>query len=331
MNPVVRNILTKHFIDSNGDPNAAVLLACSGRSGSTWVSRVINYRNDFRMMFEPFREDLIPECIAFRLNQYIRPNDRSPEFLQPAKVVLAGRVRHDWIDRYNRRFFCQRRLVKDIRVNLFLKWLCVNFPHIPVVMLMRHPCAVALSRMALSWDMDLQARFLSQPALVEDYLAPFAGEMARAGTEWERQIFAWCVENYVPLAQCVPNDVHLTFYEDFCRAPEAELGKFAGFLRVRFDDHVRKEIATPSQTVRTNLDGQGYSSIVSGDDVVGGWRREVSPQQIKRAVEIVRMFGLDRIYGEEPMPLPDAKERAFIPADQHSSMNAGLRSSATGE
>jgi hypothetical protein len=125
--------------------------------------------------------------------------------------------------------------------------------------------------------------------------------------------------------------VHLTFYEDFCRAPEVEVGKLAGLLGVRFDEHVRKEIATPSQTVRTNLDGQGYSSIVSGDDVIGGWRREVTLQQIKRAIEIVGMFGLDRIYGEEPAPLPDAKHVAFDLAGHRSDQTARRRSIATGQ
>jgi hypothetical protein len=341
MNPVIRHVLRNYFVDSNGDPGASVLLASSGRSGSTWVARVINYRNDFRMMFEPFRGDLVPECRALRPSQYIRPTDRAPALLAAANAVFSGRVRNDWVDKYNRRLFCKRRLIKDIRVNLFLKWVCLNFPQIPVVLLMRHPCAVAQSQMDLAqtdlaWDVDLAKQFLSQPELVEDMLAPFGAEMARAGTKWERQIVAWCVENFVPLKQCSASDVHLMFYEDLCQKPEIEIAKLSGYLGMAFDGRVRATLAAPSQTVRTGLYGQGVSPVVSGDDVVGSWRRTVTKHELKRAMEIVQMFGLDRIYGEEPAPRPDAMDHAFIASGTRSdglaAPGAARRSnSATGE
>ena len=299
----IRNILCKHYIDRNDDSSASVLLASSGRAGSTWVAHIINARNDFRLMFEPFREDLVPECAAFRLNQYIRPTDRPPALLQAADAVFSGRVRNDWVDAYNRRLFCKRRLIKDIRVNLFLKWAHINFP-----------------RMALGWDMDLQYRFLSQPALVEDLLAPFAAEMVRAKTEWERQIFAWCVENYVPLAQCGADEVHVSFYEDFCVAPEVEVGKLSTLLGIRFDRRVRAALAVPSQTARTGKRGEGVSSIVTGGGVIDDWRRSVSKPELERAMEIVRMFGMDRIYGDEPAPRPGAAEAAFAVANTQSSV-----------
>jgi hypothetical protein len=315
----IRNILCKHFIDRNNDPSASVLLASSGRAGSTWVAHLINHRNDFRMMFEPFREDLVPECAAFRLNQYIRPTDRPEALARGAEAVYSGRVRNDWVDAYNRRLFCTRRLIKDIRVNLFLKWTRINFPTMPVVLLMRHPCAVARSRMALSWDMDLRYRYLSQPDLVEDILSPFASAMARAGTEWERQIFAWCVENYVPLTQCSADDVHLTFYETLCLEPEIELAKICDHIGIPLDKRVRRALAVPSQTARTGKRGEGVSSVVAGGDVLDDWRQSVSRDEIARAMEILAMFGLDRIYGEETVPRPGAAAAAFAVASTQSS------------
>src|ERR1700720_2410761 len=99
----IRNILCKHFIDRNNDPGASVLLAASGPAGSTWVAHIINPRNDFRMMFEPFREDLVPECAAFRLNQYIRPTDMPEALVRGAEAVYSARVRNDWAAASNRR------------------------------------------------------------------------------------------------------------------------------------------------------------------------------------------------------------------------------------
>ncbi|HKW45585.1 MAG TPA: hypothetical protein VJN22_08000 [Candidatus Eremiobacteraceae bacterium] len=298
----IRNVLCKHYIDRNHDPGASVLLASSGRAGSTWVAQVINYRNDYRLMFEPFREDVVPEAAVFRLNQYIRPTDKPAALLAAAENIFSGRVRHDWVDAYNRRLFVSRRLIKAIRVNLFLKWTRVNFPTMPVVLLLRHPCAVAQSRIALGWHMDLEFRFLAQPALVEDALVPFADAMRQASTEWERQIFAWCVENYVPLAQCSAGDVHIAFYENFCLNPEEELGRLGRFLKIPFDRRVSKALTRPSKTTRTGQRGEGISSVVSGADAVEAWRPLVSDDDLQRAMDIVRLFGLDSIYGPEPAP-----------------------------
>jgi hypothetical protein len=189
----------------------------------------------------------------------------------------------------------------------------------PVVLLMRHPCAVARSRMALGWDMDLHHRYLSQSDLVEDLLGPFVAEMTRAGTEWERQIFAWCVENYVPLAQCDADDVHLTFYETLCLEPEIELGKICEHIGIGLDKRIRRALAVPSQTARTGKRGEGVSSVVAGGDVLDDWRRSVSTLEVERAMEIVRLFGLDRIYGEETAPRSGAAAAAFAVASTQSS------------
>lgn len=316
----IRNILCKHYIDRNNDPGRSVLLASSGRAGSTWVANIINSRNEFRFMFEPFREDLVPESTVFRLNQYIRPSDHPDALVAAADAIYSGRVRNDWVDAYNRRFFCTRRLIKDIRVNLFLKWTRINFPSMPIVFLMRHPCAVARSRMALGWNMDLEFRFLAQPALVEDLLGPFAAGMAAARTEWERQIFAWCVENYVPLAQCDANDIHLSFYENFCIQPEAEAAKVGAYLDLRLDRRVGAALATPSPTTRTGKRGEGLSSILEGHDIVGSWRKWVTDKELERALEIVSMFGLDKIYGEEPEPRTGAANAAVAVASTQSNV-----------
>jgi hypothetical protein len=160
---------------------------------------------------------------------------------------------------------------------------------------------------------------LSQPELLEDLLSPFALEMARAGTEWERQIFAWCVENYVPLAQCSADDVHLTFYETLCLEPEIELGKICAHIGIPLDKRVRRALAVPSQTARTGKRGEGVSSVVAGGDVLDDWRQSVSAQEIARAMEILGMFGLDRIYGEETAPKSGAAAAAFAVASTQSS------------
>ena len=49
-----RRILGRLHIDRNADPDACVLLVGSVRSGTTWLQEVINCRNEYRVLFEPF-------------------------------------------------------------------------------------------------------------------------------------------------------------------------------------------------------------------------------------------------------------------------------------
>jgi len=50
----------------------------------------------------------------------------------------------------------------------------------PMIYLMRHPCAVINSRMQLGRDCDLSRQFFAQPELMRDHLEPFRADMERA-------------------------------------------------------------------------------------------------------------------------------------------------------
>lgn len=102
------------------------------------------------------------------------------------------------VDRFNESFLVRRRLVKEIRANVLLPWLHSVFPDVPIVLILRHPCAVALSRLSLRWGTTLDD-FLSQPALMDDYLHPIEADIRGATEPFDRHIFMWCIENYVPL------------------------------------------------------------------------------------------------------------------------------------
>ena len=116
---------------------------------------------------------------GWNIRQYLRYNDHHSKFLKPATAILSGKIRHEWIDKFNRRIFSRRRLIKDIRAQLFLKWIKYNFPEIPILLLLRHPCAVANSRLKLGWGATLND-FLVQEALMDDFLNPFKKEIQSA-------------------------------------------------------------------------------------------------------------------------------------------------------
>jgi Sulfotransferase family len=279
-----------HVDLGRGDHRSSVFLAGSGRSGTTWISGVINHRNAYRFVFEPFHPGKVRILRHFRRKQYLRPGDRREEYLGPARTVLTGELRSLWTDRFNKKFVARRRLIKDIRANLLLGWMHANFPGMPIVLLLRHPCGVVASRLALGWR-DVLSETMEQEELVEDFLLPMEAEIRAARGGFERHLFSWCVENYVPLRQFEPGEIHLAFYEDFLVRPDQELRRLFAFLDDGFDGRAYRTLGRPSPLSR-------HPEIPSVD----AWRRCVTARQTERAVEILGCFGLDRVYGEGAVP-----------------------------
>jgi sulfotransferase family protein len=290
---VKRRLLRPFFVDLASAPTAFV--AGSGRSGTTWVEDLINHRGDHRIVFEPFWGRQVPSFRHFNERQYLRPGDESPRFLDPVRQVLDGKLRSAWTDQMVDRLIYRRRLIKDIRASLFLNWLHHRFQSLPIVFVMRHPCAVVTSQLKLRWQPELD-QALDQPELVQDFLAPFMDVLQSVKGEFERAIAFWCVENYVVLKQFAPDEVLLVFYEEALRQPEHEMQRLFGFLQQPLDAHLFEHYSRPSEQTRTD------SAICTGEDPVSAWRKQVTAVQVQRAVEILAAFGLDRIYAEDPIP-----------------------------
>lgn len=283
------------FINARPDLAEIIFLAGSGRSGTTWVSNIINHKNEYRYLFEPFKPDKVSLCEHFKLEQYLKPDSQDEKFMKPVKAILAGKIANEWIDRFNKNFNSNKGLIKETRANLLLKWLNVNFPEVPIILLLRHPCPVALSRIKMGWGGDLKT-FLSQEELMEDFLAPFGKEIEKAKDLFERQIFYWCIENYVPLRQFQRGEIHLAFYENFCVTPELEVERLFSFLGKSYDEQVYAALRNPSLLSRE------WSAITIGEDLVESWRKHITNEQLKRAVEIMSLFELDKLYSEGAMP-----------------------------
>lgn len=283
--------------DYNGDYTKTVLVVGSGRSGTTWLGEIINARNEFRDIFEPFHPFNVKLCRGLPMLPYLRPSDDNSWYLKLAETILTGRMHSNWSDQYNRRFACERRLVKDIRLNLLLGWMRIHFPAMPIVYVLRHPCAVALSRLQLGSDgAKLINRFLSRPQLVDDYLKPFLPVMAEPMSAFEYHVLAWCVENYVPLSQLHKGDALVVFYENLCTRPELETSRLAHFLDLNAEAMARR-IGTPSSQVNKK-----YSAVMLGHGLASAWKKRLSTEMERQALSLLKLFGLTSLYTEDPQP-----------------------------
>ena len=304
---ILINIMASTFpCELNHDHKNTVFLAGVGRSGTTWIADIINYNREYRFIHEPFNPNRVGLVRDFQYKQYLRPENCESRYLVPAKAVLSGRVRDRWTDVANKKIFARKRLIKDIRANLLLKWIHSNFPGIPIILLFRHPCAVANSWMKLGWGQeergsrtDIEA-CLSQEELMLDYLEPFRGPIQQAQSEFEKHVFIWCMLNYVPLRQFKQGEIHLCFYEKFCENPYEEIERLFGFLGKKFDEKVLSNLRTPSSMSRED------SAIVKGTSLIDSWREQISAQDLKNALKILNLFGFEKIYSGDSMPNPAA-------------------------
>lgn len=300
-----QRLLPRPIFDNEGDYRRSVLLVGSGRSGTSWVPDVLNHDNHFRYIYEPFHSKHVPLARHWLPRQYVRPDDEDRERLTLAQTIFSGKIRNAYADAYNRCVFVKQRLIKDTRLQLALKWVRNNFPAMPIIFLMRHPCAVAHSRIQLERNSALEGQFFVQPNLMEDHLEPFRDAMKSARDEFERHLFIWCIENYVPFKQLAPSDVHFVFYEHVCTDPKGELERLRAYLGLKFDERALERVSRPSVQAR-KFHGGGTSAIVTGASLVEAWRKYVSPERMRRAMEILAMFGLDTMYGSGSMPNPGA-------------------------
>lgn len=297
----IQNLPKRRIFDFT-DYRQTVFLAGTGRSGTTWVEEIINYDNSFRIMFEPFHSYKIEMLKEWNYRQYLRPENKDAKYISPAKFILSGNIRNPWIDDFNHKLVARKRLIKDIRSQLFLKWIKNNFPEIPIILLLRHPCAVASSKLKLGWDIDLND-FLRQNKLMTDWLYPFEDEILRAVHQdvFDRHIFMWCIENYVPLKQFSKGEALVLFYEDICTNTQPEVERIFDFIRQSYSSRIFEYVSKPSALI------QKGSAIVSGASLIDSWRSSISDEQIGRMQEICEIFGMQKIYTSNSSPQIDAE------------------------
>lgn len=295
------------YFDLGGGPEDTLFLAGSPRGGTTWAAELVVYRQNLRFVFEPFHPDRVEFARSFRPRQYLRPEWAEPQLVQAANRLVAGQIRSWWTDHYTRSPLPRKRLVKEVRANLILAWLKTRFPEMRVALLLRHPCAVAASQLSAGWDFHTEVDYiLAQPELVDDYLRDHKGLLQRSHSRVEQQVLMWCIENFVPIQQFRRSDIHVLFYENLVREPKRELQRLLEFFGLPFHEDVLTRVPKPSQTTMSS------SVLAKGGDSIVSWRNQLSAHDVAGAMALLSAFGLDRIYGPDPLPQLDSSE-ALLP------------------
>jgi hypothetical protein len=286
-NIIVRNI----YRDTNQDVSKSIFIAGSARSGTTWLANILGSQVPSRIMFEPFYSDLVYGFRPFHNFLYMRPETNSPRLYNFAIQVFSGLIRDPWIDRETTQLFPQRRIIKDVRASLMFKWLDNKFPAVKKIFIIRHPCAVILSRMKLGWDPNNDINdFLEQNELVEDYLGSKLDLIQSCKSEEEKNALIWCITNQVPIHQFSNSELRMVFYENLVLNPDEEIPSLFQILDIPYRQSYKRNIRRPSITSTRK------SAIFTNENLISKWKKELSTRQIDNIQNIVDKFGLAWIY-----------------------------------
>jgi hypothetical protein len=266
------------YVDLRHDIRDTTLVVSTGRSGSTWVAEVLNHRNEYRLVFEPFRRERVRKARGFRLGQYIDPSDQGHPLGPTIDALLAGKVRSWWTDRPNRRRIVSRRIVKEIRITNLVPWIRARHPALRIVYAVRDPVGVAKSWLELGWGDNLDEFLAQEPLLAKltDHTETIR-TIARSDDRFQRLVLRWCLENAVPLKEQSAPDVHQVVYDELRTDPERELERLFAYLGKDPGDALAA-VRKPSVTA----DFPRVRSVT------------ITDAQRRQAREIAALFELDR-------------------------------------
>lgn len=303
MHPLRKVILVGNYW--LGNYKEVIWLIGDARSGTTWVSNLINHGKKYRELFEPFHHHHVDEMESMPPHLYMRAQDTNKQLESFAADVFSGKFTSPWTDSGNRSLIYNGLIIKDVWANLFSYWASLRFSNIKIVFLIRNPFSVALSKYKTkNWRWVVSpSDLLSQNSLYEDYLRPVEDIIRKTSMMNDYilyQVLMWAIINYVPLRQFKRDQIHIVFYEDIVADPNHEVSQIFRFLTPEIDAH---PIRLDSNMInRPSRPSKNSSNLLSGNSTVNAWKNELSPQQIDAGLEILRCFGLEELYDQKSMP-----------------------------
>ena len=285
-------LLARRF-EGRFDRNGARVMTSSPRSGSTFFSQLAGAAHKTTVLFEPLHLTQVPEArkAGFSWQTYRHPDESWPEGERFLSSVFEGRLVNSWLLReatsFRDAWHADTLVVKFVRANRLLPWLCRHFDLAPPIHLLRHPCAVIASQLDRSW---LNPDRPDVPAYLQD-LPVFRAAVEQANSPMERLASTWALDQLPALLHRRPHPWHTVTYEELLLNPAEAMQRIGQLWRLEIDaDRLREALARPS-------------SVVGDTGVRGkaGWQERLSERQVSEILSTIRRFGID-FYSRAPDP-----------------------------
>ncbi len=254
--------------------NRPILVTGCPRSGTSWVGNVISSSPGVFQLYEPFNPDApvnlnvperfyhmtddTPNALKRELAELIQLGDVSRRFFQlpigvaQARAAERNPAAHFAVQRLRARkpFLSPHRVCVKDPIGLYAAdWLAREHDAVGVVMV-RHPCAVISSYLALGWESEMPT--LINRALPEgaDYLVPKCEAYRRGEIDkLDALILQWQILTEETLALHKRNPEWLFIVHDrLCEAPEIWFEFIFRALDLPFDHKTRAKVTAESSS-----------------------------------------------------------------------------------
>ncbi len=279
------SVILSFYLPGKFNEQKVYVLTSSPRSGSTLLGQILDEIPDSCSLFEPLQLTHVPEAkqAGFLWRTDIAESKEWVSGKNFFQRIFEGRVINRWTTMemtLAKSLKAKCMVVKFVRANRLLPWLCNNFSLPAPILLLRHPCAVVASQMSYdySWS-NIQRPEI--PEYIKAY-PKFVELIEQANTELEFLTIVWALDQLPVLLAQTPHPWMIVTYEDLVLQPETTLKRISNEWNVNINmEKALAKLKKPSTVVST-----------SGISGVSGWQKKLTPEQITTILHIVHGFGL---------------------------------------
>lgn len=292
-------------------PRPNVFVLTTPRSGSTWLMELIWSQPGFKCCDEPLNlrhpavrratgiaswDEILSETGAAKIERYFRD-------ICSGKVHSADAL--PWRSKYYR-YRTDRIVFKLLHGAEGTLPELASQCNAKVVILLRHPIAVSLSRQAL----PRLASFMTGEASANFSAEQIerAERVIACGSELEKGVLAWCFQNALALQRVQPEWTVVT-YEQLVLDPEPVVTRLVERLELtdqalilsRLTQAAGNQGKSDAQT-RNLLAEQARGRLARSQALVEKWRSRVTLDQEIAAMSLLPTFGLDAYRARRLLP-----------------------------
>jgi hypothetical protein len=289
----------------NYDLEETILIACPGRSGSTWLAEIISSLEGSLVIWEPLHLGNNPECVeaGFDWQNYFGDDaDYSTQRTYLEKLYsgrdLSTRTLSSLEFNPGRLLNVSRFVVKHVNANMALPRIMEWFP-VQAILMIRHPCAVVASQLRHGAWSHLSKENITIPDGLFDNFPQLKQAFENAETLEELLAFEWAVQVCVPLSQPTPYPWYLTTYERLVSGEGEEVERIFEYLNEPCPEIAKAHLHTPSATAGKE------APVRHGENRLKGWTRRLSTDQVDRVLRTVHACGVE-CYDRSLTPNEDA-------------------------
>jgi hypothetical protein len=287
------------FHRQGAKPN--IFLFSTPRSGSTWAKELLNTQPGMKYCNEPFnlRSRAIRSYLGTDQWDDLYQDPISPKVVQYLDAIEAGKPETGFQNAFpfkeNYRLITQRIVYKVLHaLEDRIDWVKDTYGA-KVILLLRHPIAVALSR---EYCPRLET-FVGSPYQRHFSAAQlqYAREVIEQGSQMDKLMLSWCLQNAVPLRQAQPDWTVMT-YEQLTLNPEPIVDLLCDLLDLDDPDRVKANLSKPSGSTHKS-DAETQQALKAGSTqtdkrfLIEKWRKKVDEAEEARLMAMLSVFDID--------------------------------------